>query len=85
MEKFLRSMFPEGGPARDREAAVADAREAAVEVVHEGRPVELPPRGSHLRRLQHEVATEHHLQSESRGVEPYRRVVIYPRGETGGR
>jgi stage III sporulation protein SpoIIIAA len=85
MEKFLRSMFPEGGPARDREAAVADAREAAVEVVHEGRPVELPPRGSHLRRLQHEVATEHHLQSESRGVEPYRRVVIYPRGETGRR
>jgi stage III sporulation protein SpoIIIAA len=85
MEKFLRSMFPEGGPPRDREAAVADAREAAVEVVHEGRPVELPPRGSHLRRLQHEVATEHHLQSESRGVEPYRRVVIYPRGETGRR
>jgi stage III sporulation protein SpoIIIAA len=85
MEKFLRAMFPEGGPARDREAAVAEAREAAVEVLHEGRPVELPPRGSHLRRLQHEVAAEHHLPSESRGVEPYRRVVIYPRGETGRR
>jgi stage III sporulation protein SpoIIIAA len=85
MEKFLRSMFPEGGPARDRDEAVADAREAAVSVVHEGRPVELAPRSSHLRRLQHEVAGEHHLPSESRGVEPYRRVVIYPRGEIGRR
>jgi len=85
MEKFLRAMFPEGGPARDREAAVAEAREAAVEVANAGQPVELPPRGSHLRRLQHEVAAEHHLPSESRGVEPYRRVVIYPRPETGRR
>lgn len=80
MQKFLRSMFPEGGPALDRDEAVADAREAAQSVIQEGRPVELAPRSSHLRRLQHEVAGEHHLPSESRGVEPYRRVVIFPRG-----
>ncbi len=85
MEKFLRAMFPEGGPARDRDEAVADAREAATSVVQEGRPIELAPRSSHLRRLQHEVAGEHHLASESRGVEPYRRVVIYPRSEAGRR
>jgi predicted RNA-binding protein Jag len=40
--------------------------------------VELSPQDSFVRRLQHEVAERAGLVSESKGREPFRRVVIYP-------
>ena len=42
------------------------------------RPVELTPRTNYYRRLQHEAASRLGLVSQSKGEEPYRRVVIYP-------
>jgi len=39
-------------------------------------PVELAPQNSALRRLQHLVAQQYQLHSESVGVEPNRRVRI---------
>jgi predicted RNA-binding protein Jag len=47
-------------------------------VLADHRPVELAPRDRPLRRLQHELAERHRLATESRGDEPYRRVVVYP-------
>ncbi|HEX5759050.1 MAG TPA: R3H domain-containing nucleic acid-binding protein, partial [Thermoanaerobaculia bacterium] len=78
LESFVRSTFDVGDVLADEEAALREAEEAVDEVIEEGRPVELPPRGNHFRRLQHEAANRHGLTSESKGQEPYRRVVIYP-------
>jgi len=57
--------------------AVAEA-EAAVQQVAEGEDtVELSPQGSYIRRLQHLIAEENDLASQSQGREPNRRVRIY--------
>ncbi len=39
--------------------------------------VELQPRSSYIRRLQHQMADRYNLRSESRGSDPHRRVKIY--------
>jgi stage III sporulation protein SpoIIIAA len=78
MESFLRDAF-QLAHGRDDETAALEEAEAGVEEVMENRqPVELAPRGPYLRRLQHLLAEQHHLSSESHGEEPHRRVVIYP-------
>lgn len=88
MEAFLaeivrRSDGHDHGPRDDRshhaEAARTEAEAAAHEVMASGRPVELSPRNAYLRRVQHELAGLYELNSESKDVEPYRRVIIYPR------
>jgi stage III sporulation protein SpoIIIAA len=57
--------------------AVAEA-EAAVEQVTEGEEtVELSPQSSYIRRLQHLIAQQHDLNSQSQGRDPNRRVKIY--------
>jgi predicted RNA-binding protein Jag len=43
--------------------------------------VELSPQNNYLRRLQHQIIERYGLASESKGDEPYRRVVIYPGGK----
>ena len=61
------------------EMARLEAEAAAHEVMASGRPVELAPRNAYLRRVQHELAGLYELNSESKDIEPYRRVIIYPR------
>jgi stage III sporulation protein SpoIIIAA len=51
------------------------------EALDQGHPVELSPQNNHLRRLQHQIIERYGLTSESKGEEPYRRVVIYPGGK----
>ena len=46
-----------------------------------GTPSSSRPQNNHLRRLQHQIVERYGLTSESKGEEPYRRVVIYPQGE----
>jgi predicted RNA-binding protein Jag len=41
--------------------------------------VELSPQNAYIRRLQHQLVQRYGLSSESKGEEPFRRVVIYPR------
>ncbi|HSL81766.1 MAG TPA: R3H domain-containing nucleic acid-binding protein [Thermoanaerobaculia bacterium] len=79
MEKFLRGYFgieelPEG-----YELALEQAEKAIDQVLDRGHPVELSPQDRQIRRLQHELVDDAGLTSESKGNEPYRRVVIYPR------
>ena len=52
--------------------------EAIREVLEQSQPVELTPQNNYLRRLQHQLAERYGLTTESKGVEPHRRVVIYP-------
>ena len=81
MENFLRSVFKVDEAHAGDDEALQEVEEAIDEVMDQGHPVELPPRNSHLRRLQHQIIDRYGLTSESKGEEPYRRVVIYPAGE----
>jgi stage III sporulation protein SpoIIIAA len=76
MEHFLRELF--GEELDGRAVALREAEEAVNEVYEGGTPVELSPRPGHLRFLQHQVAERYGLISESKGSEPYRRVIIVP-------
>jgi stage III sporulation protein SpoIIIAA len=81
MENFLRAVFKVDEVHAGDEEALQEVEEAIDEVLDQGHPVELPPRNNHLRRLQHQIIERYGLTSESKGEEPYRRVVIYPAGE----
>jgi stage III sporulation protein SpoIIIAA len=58
--------------------AAMDETEAAIVRVMNGEQaaVELAPRSSYIRRLQHQMADRYNLRSESRGDDPNRRVKI---------
>jgi stage III sporulation protein SpoIIIAA len=78
MESFVRAVFGVGDALAGDEAALREVEEAIEEIREDGQPVELAPRNNYLRRLQHEMVGREGLVSESRGEEPYRRVVIFP-------
>lgn len=80
MRRALQSAFHVIGGVEDDEAAdaVEEAEEAAERVLRDGLAVELTPRRSQLRKLQHLVASRHRLAAESIGREPGRRLVIHP-------
>jgi stage III sporulation protein SpoIIIAA len=78
MESFVRQLFGLKSRTGGEEEALREVEEAAEAVVDEGRPWELQPRHQHLRRLQHAAATRMGMAAESKGDEPYRRVVLYP-------
>ncbi len=78
IENFLRAQFQVGDVRSQDEEALREVEEAIDEALDQGRPVELTPRNNYLRRLQHQIIERYGLISESRGEEPYRRVVIFP-------
>lgn len=62
----------------DTQQALEEAREAIGRVMMERKPVELAPRRSYIRRLQHELVERHNLLSLSIGDEPDRCLKILP-------
>ncbi len=60
------------------EVALQEAEEAIRTVLNTMEPVELEPRNSYIRRLQHQLVEQHHLASESVGVDPNRRLRVLP-------
>ncbi|HEY9695922.1 MAG TPA: R3H domain-containing nucleic acid-binding protein [Trichocoleus sp.] len=64
----------------DEESAALEEARLAVErvVIPKQQPVELLPRSSWLRKLQHELVERYRLNSHSVGEEPDRRLRIYP-------
>jgi stage III sporulation protein SpoIIIAA len=65
----------DGDPLND---AILEAETAAERVLNgEREAVELSPRDSYVRRLQHQIAERYNVQSTSQGREPNRRVKIY--------
>lgn len=78
MESFVRVHFGVIDVRGQDEEALREVEEAIDEALDQGHAVELPPRNNYLRRLQHQVVERYGLTSESKGDEPYRRVVIYP-------
>ena len=78
MENFVRAVFGVDDPLALDDEVLREVEEAIDEALDQGRPVELTPQNNHLRRLQHEIIERSGLTSESKGEEPYRRVVVYP-------
>jgi stage III sporulation protein SpoIIIAA len=79
IQAFLREVFEvEEGPT-EHETALTEVEEAIAEVFESTRPVELTPQNSYIRRLQHQLVQRYGLASESKGDEPFRRVVIFPK------
>jgi stage III sporulation protein SpoIIIAA len=75
IEELLSKLF---AVEHSYEAARGEAERGAETVLAENRPVVLPPRPAPERRLQHMLAAERGLGSESRGREPFRSVTLYP-------
>jgi len=78
IQAFLRSIFEVEGED-DQELALREVEEAISEALKSTQPVELSPQNSYVRRLQHQLIQRYGLASESRGEEPFRRVVVFPR------
>ncbi len=68
-----------GSGSDDEIEALEEARLAVEQIViPKGQPVELLPRSSIVRKMQHELVEHYHLKSRSFGDEPNRRLRIYP-------
>jgi stage III sporulation protein SpoIIIAA len=80
MQQFLSDLFSLSGEASGEPVLdpILQETQAAIDAVMNGeRWVELPPAGSSVRRLQHQMAREANLLSHSYGKEPRRRVRIF--------
>ncbi len=65
--------------SEDEIDALEEARLAVEQIViPKGQPVELLPRSSQVRKMQHELVEHYRLKSDSFGEEPNRRLRIYP-------
>jgi stage III sporulation protein SpoIIIAA len=62
--------------ASAEERALREAQVAVEHVLETSEPLELAPQSSYLRRLQHQLANQHDLRSQSVGLEPNRRLRI---------
>lgn len=62
----------------ETETAVRETEDGIRRALRDGVVVALMPRPASLRRLQHRVASRHHMVAESVGSEPQRHLVIYP-------
>lgn len=78
MENFLRELFGAAARAGNEDAAMQEVEDGVIEAVERRRPVELAPQPRHIRRMQHLYIERSGLQSESKGQDPMRRIVIYP-------
>jgi CBS domain-containing protein len=58
------------------ERALREAQGAVEHVLQTSEPVELAPQSAYLRRLQHQLANQHQLSSQSVGMDPDRRLRI---------
>lgn len=78
MENFLRDMFGAAARAGNEDSAMQEVEDGVIEAVEGRRPVELSSQPRHIRRMQHLYIERSGLQSESKGQDPMRRIVIYP-------
>jgi stage III sporulation protein SpoIIIAA len=71
-------LFTQDG-SEDEVEALEEARLAVEQIViPKNQPVELLPRSSTVRKMQHELIEHYHLKSASFGEEPNRRLRIFP-------
>lgn len=71
-------LIGEDTPEEETELALKEAQDAINKVLSEEQSIELQPRRSYIRRLQHELVEKYSLLSFSVGDEPHRRLKIVP-------
>ncbi len=77
MREFLNSLFSNRRRPDDVGVALKEAEEAIAQVMNGRDSVQLSPRSSYVRRLQHLMAERSSLASRSTGKDPQRRVEIF--------
>ncbi len=78
IKAFLADTFGLEQQGDAEEEALREAREGVDRVLDYGKPVELSPQASPIRRLQHMLVEEMGLGSYSRGEMPWRHVIVLP-------
>ena len=80
IESVLREIFKMPQEISEEDVAISHAEEAIEEIINDTsgglNSLELAPQNSFLRRLQHQIAENYKMASESIGQEPNRRVRI---------
>ncbi len=77
IRQLLNSIYSTDNQRDPVTLAVEEAQSAVNQVLNGGNIVELSPQGAYIRRLQHLVAEQNELPSDSTGKEPNRYVRIY--------
>ncbi|RLT28531.1 MAG: AAA family ATPase [Chloroflexi bacterium] len=81
IEQALLQMRGPGQQEDPTTAALRETEDAIAAVAFDGQAsVELAPQNAYIRRLQHELASRHGVESTSRGREPYRHVLVTATG-----
>lgn len=96
IQKALKDLFPnlvsdfivdeeelERRTGEEQESALDEVRGAITIVMDTEKPVDLSPRNSQIRKLQHELIEQYKLDSLSIGQEPMRRIRIFPPPKPG--
>ena len=76
MVLFLRSICKHNNENSD---VVTETKSKIQDTIRTKKPQELSPQGSQIRKIQHTLIDKYGLKSESKGAEPFRKVVIYPK------
>jgi stage III sporulation protein SpoIIIAA len=80
IRQLLNTIYPSAVKKDPISAAVEEAQTAVDQAKSGERVIELRPQSAYIRRLQHLVAEQNDLLSESEGKEPNRHVKIYRHG-----
>jgi stage III sporulation protein SpoIIIAA len=80
IRQLLNTIYPSDTRKDPITAAVEEAQSAVTQVRNGGQVVELRPQSAYIRRLQHLVAEQNDLPSDSTGKDPERRVRIFKHG-----
>ncbi len=78
INKFLKSYFKIYEDEALPMSASEEVEKAAKQVKETGKPVDLSPQNSYIRRLQHQLIEKYGLKAQSFGNEPYRKIRIFP-------
>ena len=79
IEHFVKAVLKTSDPGvshADRSLAILEAEQAAKRIDSGEEKIVLRPQNSYLRRIQHQIADDHGLESSSEGQEPTRSVII---------
>ena len=81
IEQFVKAVVRNDGGRTlsdgDRSLAILEAERAIHGLNDGGSEIQLKPQNSHIRRLQHQLASQYGMESSSIGIEPNRRVIIH--------
>jgi stage III sporulation protein SpoIIIAA len=80
IRQLLNTIYPSNNHHDPVATAMEEAQSAVNQVMNGEQVVELRPQSAYIRRLQHLIAEQNSLPSESTGKDPNRRVRIYMQG-----